>query len=185
MLGYKETQCREQGLTSVPINLPPEIKKLDLSSYKLTRLDANIFLRYKYLEHLMLDNNVIRLLHEKAFNGLSLLIYLSLFNNYLNITESYPPEVFESLKNLSVLDINRNMKTSECNPYRIPVAYSYDSVCFVKELQEKMENEWGFNLCIEDRDFIAGESIATERATFINKWRHIIFVVSPFIIENE
>ncbi|CAC5366386.1 unnamed protein product [Mytilus coruscus] len=130
MLGHKEAQCNHQGLTSVPINLPPDIKNLDLSYNRLTRLDANVFLRYKYLEHLMLDNNVIRLLHEKAFNGLSLLKYLSMSNNYLNITESYPPKVFESLKNLSVLDISRNMKTREYNPYRIPVG----EICNLREL---------------------------------------------------
>ncbi|VDH89160.1 toll-like receptor 4 [Mytilus galloprovincialis] len=118
--GHKEAQCKHQGLTSVPINLPPDIKKLDLSYNNLTRLDANVFLKYKYLENLMLDNNDIRLLHEKAFNGLYLLKYLSLSKNYLNVTESYPTEVFESLKNLSVLDISRNMKTQEYNPYKIP-----------------------------------------------------------------
>ncbi|CAG2244848.1 unnamed protein product [Mytilus edulis] len=120
ILGHKEANCKDQGLTTVPINLARDINKLDLSYNKLTRLDANIFLRYKYLEQLMLDNNAISLLHKKAFNGLSLLSYLSMSNNNLNLSESYPTEVFESLKNLSILDISRNMKTREFNPYRIP-----------------------------------------------------------------
>ncbi|XP_063431073.1 toll-like receptor 4 [Mytilus trossulus] len=69
--------------------------------------------------------------------------------------------------------------------YDVYVSYSDDCVRFVKELQGKIENEWGFKICIEDRDFIIGESIATERATSINKCRHIIFVVSPSTVENE
>ncbi|XP_076102084.1 toll-like receptor 4 [Mytilus galloprovincialis] len=120
ILGHKEANCKDQGLTTVLIHLARDINKLDLSYNKLTRLDANIFLRYKYLEQLMLDNNAISLLHKKAFNGLSLLSYLSMSNNNLNLSESYPTEVFESLTNLSVLDISRNMKTREFNPYRIP-----------------------------------------------------------------
>ncbi|CAG2244849.1 LRRC4 [Mytilus edulis] len=403
ILGYKEAQCKHQRLTSVPINLPPDIKKLDLSFNNLTKLDANIFLRYTYLEKLLLNNNIIRQLNEKAFNGLSSLKYLSMSKNYLNITETYPSEVFESLKNLLVLDISRNMQTSEFYPYTIPVdelsnlrelsidllfnatvgqqfrklynlkkltfdyyhvnflyngtfsempvqiqefhmtsckefvvvevgvlfpfphlkvlnltnsninltqalqllrpfqnksmdailfrgithadfkhgldsviltpemmrfknpilldvitinnqtrveqvqrkhtnkilpitvtlpndkiqfvrithlmatmyfkeirvinsslrhlelsyfesdvfpiltfeGYNNYCVCFVKELQGKIENVWGFKICIEDRDFIIGESIATERATSINKCRHIIFIVSPSTVENE
>ncbi|CAG2220716.1 unnamed protein product [Mytilus edulis] len=121
MLGYKEAQCKHRGLTAVPINLPIDIKQLDLSYNNLTRLDANIFLRYTYLEKILIDNNNIKKLNAKAFNGLSSLKYLFMSNNYLNITETYPTGVFESLRNLSVLDISRNMKTSEFYPYRLPV----------------------------------------------------------------
>ncbi|VDI07770.1 Hypothetical predicted protein, partial [Mytilus galloprovincialis] len=52
-------------------------------------------------------------------------------------------------------------------------------------LQKKVEDEWGFKICFEDRDFVAGESIATERATAIHRCRHVIFLVSPSIVENE
>ncbi|XP_052098791.1 toll-like receptor 4 [Mytilus californianus] len=69
--------------------------------------------------------------------------------------------------------------------YDVYVSYSDDCVCFVTELQDKIENEWGFKICIEVRGFIVGESIATERATSINRCRHIIFIVSPSIVENE
>ncbi|XP_052101314.1 toll-like receptor 4 [Mytilus californianus] len=121
MLGYKEALCKYQGFTSVPMDLPPDIKKLDLSYNRLTRLDANGFHRYKYLEYLIIDNNDIRWLHTTAFCSLSLLRHLSLSRNYLNVSESYPHGVFESLNNLSVLDISRNMKTPGYNPYKIPV----------------------------------------------------------------
>lgn len=86
LLEYTVANCKDEGLTSVPTNLPPDIKELDLSYNRLSRLDANVFLRYKYLEHLMLDNNV-RVLNETAFIGLSLLKYLSLSNNYLNVSD--------------------------------------------------------------------------------------------------
>ncbi|XP_052101313.1 toll-like receptor 4 [Mytilus californianus] len=121
MFGYKEALCKHQGFTSIPEDLPPDIKKLDLSYNRLTRLDDNGFHRYKYLENLIIDNNDIRLLHTKAFCGLSLLRHLSLSKNYLNVSESYPQGVFESINNLSVLDISRNMKTPDSNLYKIPV----------------------------------------------------------------
>ncbi|CAG2188442.1 unnamed protein product [Mytilus edulis] len=130
LLQYTVANCKDKGLTSVPTNLPPDIKKLDLSFNRLSRLDANVFLRYQYLEHLMLDNNVIRVLHKTAFIGLSLLKYLSLSNNYLNVSDSYPSGVFRSLKTLLILDISRNMNTSEHNPYRIPVG----ELCNLREM---------------------------------------------------
>ncbi|XP_076101016.1 toll-like receptor 4 [Mytilus galloprovincialis] len=122
MLGYKEASCKHQGFTLVPMDLPPDIKKLDLSYNRLTRLDSNGFLRYKYLEYLLIHNNDIRWLHTTAFSSLSLLRHLSLSRNYLNVSESYPQGVFEPLNNLSVLDISRNMKSRDYNPYKIPVS---------------------------------------------------------------
>lgn len=130
LLEYTVANCKDKGLTSVPTNLPPDIKKLDLSFNRLSRLDANVFLRYQYLEHLMFDNNVIRVLHKTAFIGLSLLKYLSLSNNYLNVSDSYPSGVFRSLKKLLILDISRNMNTLEYNPYRIPVG----ELCNLREM---------------------------------------------------
>lgn len=55
MLGHKEAMCKYQGFTSVPMNLPPDIKKLDLSYNRLARLDSDGFYRYKYLEDLIID----------------------------------------------------------------------------------------------------------------------------------
>ncbi|XP_052099166.1 toll-like receptor 3 isoform X2 [Mytilus californianus] len=117
----KEADCKHQGFTSVPTNLPPDLKILDLSYNRLTRLGDNSFHRYKYLEQLILDNNIMNFLDAKAFTGLSLLRRLSMVKNQLNVFTSYPPGVFESLQNLSALDVSRNMKTPEYNPYRIPV----------------------------------------------------------------
>ncbi|VDI29727.1 Hypothetical predicted protein [Mytilus galloprovincialis] len=69
--------------------------------------------------------------------------------------------------------------------YDVYVSFSDDCISFVKELQKKVEDEWSFKICFEDRDFVVGESIATERATAIHKCRHVIFLVSPSIVENE
>ncbi|CAC5394174.1 unnamed protein product [Mytilus coruscus] len=69
--------------------------------------------------------------------------------------------------------------------YDVYVSYSDDCISFVRELQKKVEDEWGFKICFEDRDVIVGESIATERATSIHRCRHVIFLVSPSIVENE
>ncbi|XP_052099172.1 toll-like receptor 4 [Mytilus californianus] len=69
--------------------------------------------------------------------------------------------------------------------YDVYVSYSDDYISFVKELQKKVEDEWGFKICFEDRNFNVGESIATERATSIHRCRHVIFLVSPSIFENE
>ncbi|CAC5394175.1 unnamed protein product [Mytilus coruscus] len=131
MFGNKEAQCKDQGLTSVPINLPPDIKKLDLSYNRLTRLGPNSFHRYKYLEHLILDNNLMNFLGAKAFIGLSLLRLLSMVRNQLNVFTSYQPGVFESLQNLSALDVRRNMNTlNHSDKYNIPVG----ELCNLREL---------------------------------------------------
>ncbi|CAG2213962.1 unnamed protein product [Mytilus edulis] len=118
----KEALCKYQGYTSVPRNLPRDIKKLDLSYNRLTSLDADEFYRYKYLEELIIDSNVIRMLHSNAFYGLSLLRHLSLSKNNLDVSKSYHHKVFESLQNLSVLDISKNMKRSKNSPYKVPIS---------------------------------------------------------------
>ncbi|CAC5423921.1 unnamed protein product [Mytilus coruscus] len=129
ILGEKEADCTYQGFTSVPTNLPPDLKKLDLSSNRLTRLGANSFHRYKYPAHLLLDNNIISYLDAKAFIGLTLLRQLSMVRNQLSIW--YQPGVFVSLQNLSALDVSRNMNTADhCDKYNIPVG----ELCNLREL---------------------------------------------------
>ncbi|CAC5374828.1 unnamed protein product [Mytilus coruscus] len=122
ILGDKEADCKHRGFTSVPINLPPDLKKLDLSYNRLTRLGDNSFQKYKYLEHLILDNNVINFLDAKALTGLR---RLSMVRNQLNVSTSYLPGMFEFSQNLSALDVSRNMKTSvHSDRYNIPLVNS-------------------------------------------------------------
>ena len=121
--GYKEAHCIDQGLTSVPTNLPQDIWKLDLSYNNITIIRGFEFNKYRCLHDLNMNRNVLEYLEPSAFNGLRLLRRLSMSRNNLQLDASYPLGVFKPLFNLLELDVSRNMKyDSKSNiSYSIPV----------------------------------------------------------------
>ncbi|VDI12412.1 Hypothetical predicted protein [Mytilus galloprovincialis] len=85
---------------------------------------------------------------------------------------------YRTLRRMQEKAINVNFE------YDVYVSYSDDGTQFVKKLTDTMEN-CGLKICCEDRDFLAGESIADERARSIHLSRNIIFLVTPSIVLNE
>ncbi|CAG2243111.1 unnamed protein product [Mytilus edulis] len=53
-------------------------------------------------------------------------------------------------------------------------------VVWIKDvLIPKLEDEWGLAMCIKDRDFLSGTSLADIEAASIENSRSIIFVITP------
>ncbi|XP_073429741.1 leucine-rich repeat-containing protein 17 [Dendrobates tinctorius] len=75
--------CRKKELQQVPTDISPDIIKLDLSSNKIRRLQANQFKDVQNLEILNLSNNGIEFIDPAAFSGLLNLHELDLSENKL------------------------------------------------------------------------------------------------------
>ncbi|CAC5386494.1 unnamed protein product [Mytilus coruscus] len=64
--------------------------------------------------------------------------------------------------------------------YDMYISYEGNVVYWIKEtLVSKLEGEWGLNMCIRERDFLAGISHADNEAEAIKESRCIIFVITP------
>ncbi|XP_071181796.1 toll-like receptor 3 [Mytilus edulis] len=64
--------------------------------------------------------------------------------------------------------------------YDVYISYEGNAVYWIKEtLVSKLEGEWGLNMCIRERDFLAGISHADNEAAAIKESRCIIFVITP------
>ncbi|KAI8509673.1 hypothetical protein Bbelb_121010 [Branchiostoma belcheri] len=91
--------CRFQGLTSVPQDLPTNITRLDLGFDRITTL------RLGNLEYLNLNNNDISDIQAGTFSATPQLEWLSLNNNKLTSLRS---DMFTGLGNLEGLYLNNN-----------------------------------------------------------------------------
>ena len=130
--GNKKAICQNQGLTSVPKNLPSDIKTLDLDKNDITTIKGFDFVKYRKLEQLYINENKVEILDVQGFNGLSFLRQLSLSGNNLNVSTSYPRGIFVQLSNLTVLDVSRNSfnVSQGLNYYNLPV----DELTSLREL---------------------------------------------------
>ncbi|CAG2188445.1 unnamed protein product [Mytilus edulis] len=161
------------------------ITTLDFSDNQIVSVKHNSIVSFEHpdcFEHIMISSNSFSL-ETWAVN---LFLFLRRMTNIKVFDFSYFPLrwrinffFFRNIRRFAEKGLELNFD------YDVYVSYSDDCISFVKELQKKVEDEWGFKICFEDRDFIAGESIATERATAIHRCRHVMFLVSPSIVENE
>ncbi|XP_019623593.1 PREDICTED: leucine-rich repeat-containing protein 4C-like [Branchiostoma belcheri] len=97
--------CWDEGLTSVPQDLPTTITRLNLRENRITTLSQSDFSRYRSLETLGLDVNDISTINNQAFYHLSNLISLDLSYNCLTTLR---PDMFTGLGNLENLDLRGN-----------------------------------------------------------------------------
>ncbi|VDI13865.1 Hypothetical predicted protein, partial [Mytilus galloprovincialis] len=64
--------------------------------------------------------------------------------------------------------------------YDVYVSYEREVVVWIKDvLIPKLEDEWGLTMCIKDRDFLSGTSLADIEAASIENSRSIIFLITP------
>ncbi|VDI49464.1 Hypothetical predicted protein [Mytilus galloprovincialis] len=71
-------------------------------------------------------------------------------------------------------------KVRKSYQYDVYVSYEREVVVWIKDvLIPKLEDEWGLTMCIKDRDFLSGTSLADIEAASIKKSRCIIFVITP------
>ncbi|XP_060095869.1 asporin isoform X1 [Heteronotia binoei] len=118
--------CSDLGLTSIPRNIPPDTRMLDLQNNKIKEVKENDLRGLTSLYALALNNNRITKIHPKAFQSTKKLRRLYLSHNQLTeIPENLPKglaelrihdnkvkkvhkEAFKGMKALHVLEMSAN-----------------------------------------------------------------------------
>ncbi|KAL1461410.1 hypothetical protein WDU94_013311 [Cyamophila willieti] len=128
--------CREKGLSKVPILLPEGTTELDLSKNQISKVAVDAFQGLKSLTSLVLYGNKIKDLPGGVFHGLSSLQLLLLNANeiscirkdtfkdlhslnllslYDNNIQSLANGTFDSMKSIQTLHLARNPFICDCN----------------------------------------------------------------------
>ncbi|XP_035257654.1 decorin-like [Anguilla anguilla] len=92
------TQCSDLGLKNVPDKIPPDTSLLDLQNNKISEIRENDFKALKGLHALILVNNVITIIHPKAFMPLGKLQRLYLSKNLLKDMPANMPKSLQELR---------------------------------------------------------------------------------------
>ena len=106
--------CSNTGLESVPNRLPSRATHLFLNNNKIKFLHSNSFAQSKRglpnLVTLSIRSNAMIRIEIQALKGLHNLKELDLFNNSLEVEDSFPMSVFVPVsQSLEYLDIRRNL----------------------------------------------------------------------------
>ncbi|XP_060080836.1 leucine-rich repeat-containing G-protein coupled receptor 5-like [Ylistrum balloti] len=96
--------CQRKNLTSVPQDLPDDIRVLDLMMNNISTIPDYAFARYQHLQTLRLTSNVLMEMSYKALHGLTRLQDLYLDGNKLKTV----PRAFHELHNLVKLHLDAN-----------------------------------------------------------------------------
>uniref|UniRef100_A0A158R4Z9 EGF-like domain-containing protein n=1 Tax=Syphacia muris TaxID=451379 RepID=A0A158R4Z9_9BILA len=102
--------CKDRGLTHVPLNLPASAREMycflhDLSSNNIVEIAPDAFYGLWQLRELILYKNNISEIHPNTFHGLSNLTTLLLNSNRLHCIWK---DTFKNLTNLSLLSLFQN-----------------------------------------------------------------------------
>ncbi|XP_071122592.1 toll-like receptor 3 [Mytilus edulis] len=122
----KIADCKNKGLNFIPQDLPGDIEVLDMSFNRLQIIGNNSFVNYRDLQEIYLSRNQLRYLSNKSFQGLHKLTILDMSGNILNLSKVYSTDLFHQIKNLTKLDIRRNMP----QPIGFVTDYNYPDHAF-------------------------------------------------------
>ncbi|KAM7095497.1 ASPN protein, partial [Ciconia maguari] len=118
--------CSDLGLTSIPRNIPPDTRMIDLQNNKIKEVKENDLQGLTSLYALALNNNKISKIHPKAFQPTKKLRRLYLSHNQLteiptnlpktlaelrihaNKVKKIHKDVFKGMKSLHVLEMSAN-----------------------------------------------------------------------------
>ncbi|KFV88068.1 Asporin, partial [Struthio camelus australis] len=118
--------CSDLGLTSIPRNIPPDTRMIDLQNNKIREVKENDLQGLTSLYALALNNNKITKIHPKAFQPTKKLRRLYLSHNQLteipvnlpislaelrihaNKVKKIHKEAFKGMKSLHVLEMSAN-----------------------------------------------------------------------------
>ncbi|NXD72612.1 ASPN protein, partial [Eolophus roseicapillus] len=118
--------CSDLGLTSIPRNIPPDTRMIDLQNNKIKEVKENDLQGLTSLYALALNNNKITKIHPKAFQPTKKLRRLYLSHNQLteiptnlpntlaelrihaNKVKKIPKDAFKGMKSLHVLEMSAN-----------------------------------------------------------------------------
>ena len=106
--------CSNTGVKSVPIGIPSGTTQLYLNNNEISVLRNNSFAHSQgglpNLVTLRMRSNAMSRVEIKALEGLSNLKELDLYNNDLELKDSFPKSIFVPIRHsLEVLDIRRNL----------------------------------------------------------------------------
>uniref|UniRef100_A0A8C6SKA5 Leucine rich repeat containing 4.2 n=1 Tax=Neogobius melanostomus TaxID=47308 RepID=A0A8C6SKA5_9GOBI len=112
--------CTRRGLIRVPPNIPTNTRYLNLMENSIETIQADTFRHLHHLEVLQLGRNAIRQIEVGAFNGLTSLNTLELFDNRLTVIpklwlrnnpiESISANAFNRVPSLMRLDLGELRK---------------------------------------------------------------------------
>uniref|UniRef100_A0A663MJ74 Asporin n=2 Tax=Strigidae TaxID=30459 RepID=A0A663MJ74_ATHCN len=118
--------CSDLGLTSIPRNIPPDTRMIDLQNNKIKEVKENDLQGLTSLYALALNNNKISKIHPKAFQPTKKLRRLYLSHNQLteipinlpktlaelrihaNKVKKINKDIFKGMKSLHVLEMSAN-----------------------------------------------------------------------------
>ncbi|XP_063310127.1 leucine-rich repeat-containing protein 70 [Pelobates fuscus] len=101
----RQVNCRDVGLTTVPMNLPENTTLINLSGNNITHISRNEFVKLPKLAVLYLEKANVCCVQPKTFASLKNLYYLYLNDNSI---KHLPPSVFEGLLQLNLLHLQNN-----------------------------------------------------------------------------
>ncbi|XP_030847500.1 slit homolog 2 protein-like [Strongylocentrotus purpuratus] len=102
---YHSANCSYCGLTSVPRNLPHDLRSLNVSDNNIFMLLDKSFVNYKQLETLDASYNSIYFIENETFHALLLLKVLMLHHNSISVL---PISLLEKNVHLSLIILHHN-----------------------------------------------------------------------------
>jgi len=116
--GKKLANCTNGGLTTVPLNLHPEVQVLILDHNQISRLGENVFItKLPNLQKISLRHCGIKTIHESAFNNLKILVEIDL--SYNNVTK-FGTRTFSGNNRLKTLNLSYNTGLNSLEAYQFP-----------------------------------------------------------------
>ncbi|XP_038596080.1 asporin isoform X1 [Tachyglossus aculeatus] len=127
----KVVHCSDLGLTSIPNNIPPDTRFIDLQNNKIKEIKENDLRGLSSLYALALNNNKLTKIHPKAFQSTKKLRRLYLSHNQLteipvnlpkllaelrihdNKVKKIKKETFKGMNTLHVLEMSANPLENE------------------------------------------------------------------------
>ncbi|XP_067876416.1 leucine-rich repeat, immunoglobulin-like domain and transmembrane domain-containing protein 2 [Heterodontus francisci] len=97
--------CISSSLRRIPVNIPPDIKKIRIENSRLAELPRGAFSVTRALEYLWLNFNDITLMHAKSLQDMTNLSELRMQGNKLR---SVPWTAFQDCPALKILDLKHN-----------------------------------------------------------------------------
>ncbi|XP_067134553.1 toll-like receptor 13 [Centruroides vittatus] len=80
---------------------------------------------------------------------------------------------------------NEETKNPDSYIYDVFISYSSKDIAFAKKLVVKIEEDFGLRVCIDQRDFLAGNDITDNIVHSIDNSRKVVFVLSQNFVRSE
>lgn len=106
-LSYNQITKLSRGVAKRKVNIDGDIKnliKLDFHNNKISYIDNDFFITFKYISYLILSSNKITKLDPGTFKNLKLLRFLDLSGNNLQLDD----QTFKGLRKTEIIDISSN-----------------------------------------------------------------------------